>query len=107
MDRAPRFSRATIDWLQCTGCEARELAASNASDSAAERVAKLLLAMDGHGVSGELIEINQGEIARLVCVRRTTVCAMMKGFKDSGAIGYARARVRVLDRQRLEALIKL
>jgi Crp-like helix-turn-helix domain len=106
MDRAHRFTRAACDWLQGAACEARHLAASNATDTAAQRIASFLLAMDSHGRSGEFFAMNQDEIARLTAVQRTTACGVMLRLKRCGVIGYARSRVRVLDRHRLIAIAK-
>lgn len=106
MNRAHRFARAASDWLQETACEARHLAASNATDTAAQRIASLLLAMDGHGQPGDFFTTNQNEIARLAAVQRTTACGVMLRLKQSGVIAYARSKVRVVDRHRLLAIAK-
>ena len=104
LDRAHRFSRAAMDWLQIAACEARYLAAANARDPAVTRVAALLLSLNDQGARGAFFSISQEEIARLMAIRRTTVCAVMLDLKRSGAVGYSRSKVRVLDRQKLVAI---
>ncbi len=106
MDRAPRFSCAIIRWLQTATCEAQHLAAANANDTAAQRIAGLLLVMDSHGAPGDFFAINQADIARLTAVQRTTVCGVMLHLKRNRVISYARSRIRVLDRHRLIAVAK-
>lgn len=106
MDRAHRFTRAACDWLQGSACEVRHLAAQNATGTAGQRVASFLLAMDDHGAPGAFFAVTQDEIARLTGLQRTTACAVMRSLKLSKVIGYARSKVRVLDRHRLLAVAK-
>ena len=104
LDRAHRFSRQRWIGLQIAACEARYLAAANARDPAVTRVAALLLSLNDQGARGAFFSISQEEIARLMAIRRTTVCAVMLDLKRSGAVGYSRSKVRVLDRQKLVAI---
>jgi CRP-like cAMP-binding protein len=62
------------------------------------RLARLLLRLP---TGGEGLAVTQEELAQMLAVQRTTVTMLAQRLKAAGQIAYSRARLRILDRERL------
>ena len=80
--------------------EAQQLAACNAVHDAPARLCRWLLQCADR--IGDELPLTQELIAQMLGVRRTTVTILAQTLQQEGAIKYARGRIRILDRERLE-----
>ena len=81
--------------------EAQQLAACNAVHDVPARLCRWLLQVSDRIGSDEL-PLTQELIGQMLGVRRTTVTLMAQSLQREGAIKYARGRIRILNRKKLE-----
>lgn len=62
------------------------------------RLARLLLRLP---IGAEGLAVTQEELSQMLAVQRTTVTMLAHRLKETGLIAYSRARLRILDRERL------
>ena len=81
--------------------EAQQLAACNAFHDAPARLCRSQLqCADRTGI--DELPLTQELIAQVLGLRRTTVTLLAQTLQGEGAIKYARGRIRILDRKKLE-----
>jgi CRP-like cAMP-binding protein len=110
---ALRFQAALQDHAQLrAACEAYAQAflgnllqnvACNASHRVEQRCARWLLMCDDQA-EGDPFELTQEYLAEMLGVRRSTVTVVARGLQDTGLICYHRGAIRVVERERLEAV---
>lgn len=62
------------------------------------RLARLLLRLP---IGADGLTVTQDELAQMLAVQRTTVTLLAHRLKEAGLLAYSRARLRILDRERL------
>jgi CRP-like cAMP-binding protein len=82
---------------------ARQFTACNRLHSAEQRLARWLLTCQDIVGSDEL-ELKQEFLGQMLGIRRLTVTVSARALQNAGLISYARGRIRIKDRARLESI---
>jgi CRP-like cAMP-binding protein len=80
-----------------------QVCACNHLHSLEERCARWLL-MTQDRVGGDTFGLTQQYLAEIMGVRRATMNHVLRGFKSAGLLTYARGRMQILDRSRIEEI---
>lgn len=78
--------------------------ACNALHTVHQRLAKWLLLTDGRLDHPPEFRVSHESLALILGTRRQTITGVARAFQDAGLIAYKHARVRLLDRMRLETV---
>ena len=89
--------------IQIQGLTLEQLAACNRLHEAEERLARWLLMVEDR-VGESSYSLTQEFLGDMLGARRTTVTLAAGTLQDSGLISYRRGRIRILDREKLEAV---
>jgi CRP-like cAMP-binding protein len=92
----------TLEFVQEQAVSLSQLAGCNRLHEAEERLSRwLLMAQDRTG--SPVLDFTQEFLAMMLGARRTTVTVIAGVLQRSGLIEYQRGKVKILDRERLEA----
>ncbi len=80
-----------------------QTSACNARHDLPRRLCRLLLMVDDRS-EGDDVLLTQGQIARMIGVRRAGVSTVMAALQDSALLKQARGRITILDRQGIKDL---
>ena len=100
-EHAP-LTRLLLRYAQTLQEQTAQSAACNGRHDMIERCARWLL-MTHDRVGGDQFYLTQDFLAQMLGVRRATVTVAAGQLQQAGLIRYARGRVTILDRERLEA----
>jgi CRP-like cAMP-binding protein len=81
----------------------QQTTACNAVHDVTRRLSRILLLSADR--CNDHIQLSHEALAEMLGVRRSSVTTAAKALRDSGAIEYRRADIRILDRQKLEKLV--
>ncbi|MGA8731354.1 MAG: Crp/Fnr family transcriptional regulator [Terracidiphilus sp.] len=96
------FRNLILQSLQIQGLTLAQLAACNRLHEAEERLARWLLMVEDR-VGDSSYSLTQEFLGDMLGARRTTVTLAAGTLQQSGLISYRRGRIRILDREKLEA----
>lgn len=97
------MKRLLMRYLQASYAQTSQTAACNGHHSIEERLAKwLLLACDR--IAGNELDLTHEFLSMMLCVRRQGVSVAAHNLQKGGIIEYRRGRIRITDRDALEAL---
>ena len=96
------FRRILLRYTQAFLTQVAQTAACNAAHLVEQRCARWLL-MTHDRVEGEEFLLTHEFLAFMLGVRRAGVTVAMRSLQDAGVVAYTRGRVRILDREKLEA----
>jgi CRP-like cAMP-binding protein len=90
-----------VRYTEVLWAEAQQIAACNATHDAPARLCRWLL-QSADRAGSDLLPLTQELIAQVLGVRRTTVTLLAQSLQRRGLIKYARGRITIIDRERLE-----
>jgi CRP-like cAMP-binding protein len=96
------FQQSLLRYTQALITQISQTAVCNRLHPVAERLSRLLLLYHDRAESNELV-MTQEIIANMLGGRRESVTVAASHLQDAGLIQYARGRIRIIDRRRLEA----
>lgn len=99
---SPPLTRAIVQHAQASSLQAARAAACNALHPAEKRLCRWLL-MTQDRLDSDLVPLTQEHLSIMLGVQRTTVTGIASQLQARGAIRYARGRIRILQRDALEA----
>jgi CRP-like cAMP-binding protein len=102
--RGGAFQRLLLRYTQALITQMSQTAVCNRHHTVEQQLCRWLLLIRDRLDSDELV-MTQELIANMLGVRREGVTAAAGRLQDKGLIGYARGRIRVLDRRGLEAAV--
>lgn len=91
-----------LEFVQCQAMTTAQIAGCSRLHEAEERLVRWLLMAQDRAGTGDL-GITQEFLAMMLGARRTTVTLIAGTLQRAGLIEYHRGRVKILDRERLEA----
>lgn len=100
--RSSRMRELMLTYANALLAQSAQLAACHRYHTPQARLARLLLMIDDRMKTAEL-RITQEVVARLLGTRRATVTEAANQLQDGGLIQSVRGRIKILDRQGLEA----
>jgi len=101
-DRRPGMHAAVLRFVDAFLNLSAQTAGCNLRHTAEQRCARWLL-MASDRAQSNTIPMTHDFLSSMLGVRRTGVTAIARGFQQSGLIDYHRGRVRLVDRDGLEA----
>jgi CRP-like cAMP-binding protein len=103
LDDLPTFRQRLLRYALCLLHEIARTAACNRLHSVEQRLARWLLLSHAR-VGADLLVITHESLARVLGVRRPFVTRVVHGLELGGLIQSGRGRLRIVDREGLEAL---
>lgn len=100
--RGGEFQHLLLRYTQALITQISQTAVCNRLHSVEQRLCRWLLMTDDRTQSGEL-QMTQDFISNMLGVRREGVTHAARGLQQHGLISYVRGRIKILDRQKLEA----
>jgi CRP-like cAMP-binding protein len=101
-DTSPEIRSRLLEFVQAQALSLGQIAGCHRLHGAEERLARwLLMAQDR--ADSEILNLTQEFLATMLGARRTTVTIIAGVLQRSGLIEYSRGRVRILNRENLEA----
>ncbi len=100
--KSPALTRAIVQHAQASAVQAARAAACNALHAAERRLCRWLL-MTQDRLDADVLPLTQEHLSIMLGVQRTTVTSIASQLQARGAIRYSRGRIRVLQREHLEA----
>jgi len=104
LESSPAFRRSLLRYAHALMTQIGQVAVCNSAHSLQQRVGRWLLVCRDRLGSID-IPATQGVLARLLGVRRESVCHVATALQDAGLVHYVRGRVQIVDPVRLEAAV--
>lgn len=101
MRESERMRDFVVRYRELRLAQTQQAAACNALHGAEARLSRWLL-QSSDVIGAEIVPLTQEFLSQMLGVRRTTVTAIARSLQEAGMIRYARGRIEVSDRQRLE-----
>jgi CRP-like cAMP-binding protein len=102
LKRCPVLERRLQRYAQEVAGQAAQIAACNRLHNANQRLARWLL-MSQDRMKGDFVNLTQEFLAHMLGMRRASVSVALGHLHKAGMVTYARGRVEIVDRARLEA----
>jgi CRP-like cAMP-binding protein len=102
--RGGQFQRSLLRYTQALITQISQTAVCNRLHSVEQQLCRWLLLSHDRVKADELV-MTQGLIADMLGVRRAGVTVAAGRLQDAGAISYVRGHIKILDRQKLEAIV--
>jgi CRP-like cAMP-binding protein len=102
VEKSEFLSAVLQNYMQTLFIQAGQCSACNRLHTIDQRCARWLL-MTHDKVEGDVIALTQTFLAEMLGVRRATVNEVCGELRDAGLIEFSRGKIKVLDRQGLEA----
>lgn len=99
---SPALTRAIVQHGQASLLQAARSTACNALHPAEKRLCRWLLLTQDR-LDSDVLPLTQEHLAIMLGVQRTTVTGVAMQLQARGVISYSRGRIRVLDREGIEA----
>ena len=101
LGRCPVLRRRLYRYAQEVAAQAAQIAACNRLHNSEQRLARWLL-MSQDRMNGEAVSLRQEFLSHMLGMRRASVSVALGNLKRAGMVTYARGRVEIVERTRLE-----
>ncbi len=103
LDESPDLREIINHYHMAVMAHVQQNTACNALHNLTSRLSRILLLSADR--CADDIQLSQDTLAEMLGVRRSSVTAAARSLRDSGAIEYRRAVIRILDREKLENVV--
>jgi CRP-like cAMP-binding protein len=103
LDESPRFKEVINHYHMQLMANLQQTSACNAVHDLTSRLSRILLLSADR--CNDHIQLSHESLAEMLGARRSSVTMAARALRDSGAIEYRRADIRILDRQKLEKIV--